>query len=46
MVRLQKFLAECGVASRRASETLISEGRVKVNDQVAEVVRSWVELSE
>ncbi len=33
-VRLQKFLAECGIASRRASEELISEGRVKVNGEV------------
>jgi 23S rRNA pseudouridine2605 synthase len=31
MVRLQKFLAEAGVASRRASEKIILEGRVSVN---------------
>ena len=31
MVRLQKFLAEAGVASRRASEKIILEGRVAVN---------------
>lgn len=31
MVRLQKFLAEAGVASRRASEQIILEGRVAVN---------------
>jgi 23S rRNA pseudouridine2605 synthase len=30
-VRLQKFLADAGVASRRASETLIMAGRVQVN---------------
>ncbi len=30
-VRLQKFLAEAGVASRRASEQIILEGRVAVN---------------
>jgi len=29
--RLQKFLARAGIASRRASERLILEGRVKVN---------------
>ncbi len=34
MVRLQKFMADCGVASRRACETLIEEGRVKVNGKV------------
>lgn len=31
MIRLQKYLAECGVASRRASEQLIEAGRVCVN---------------
>jgi 23S rRNA pseudouridine2605 synthase len=31
MVRLQKFLAEAGVASRRAGEQLILDGRVQVN---------------
>ena len=30
-IRLQKYLSECGVASRRKSEQLIEEGRVKVN---------------
>ena len=30
-MRLQKYMAECGVASRRASEQLILEGRVTVN---------------
>ena len=34
MVRLQKFLAQAGIASRRASETIIREGRVEVNGQV------------
>lgn len=33
-VRLQKFLAACGVASRRDSERLIQEGRIKVNGRV------------
>ncbi|MGE5590537.1 MAG: pseudouridine synthase [Bacillota bacterium] len=33
LVRLQKLLADAGVASRRASEKLISEGRVLVNGQ-------------
>lgn len=34
-VRLQKFLAEAGVASRRASEEIIQAGRVEVNGKVA-----------
>lgn len=33
-VRLQKFLADAGVASRRASERFIVEGRVTVNGEV------------
>lgn len=33
-VRLQKFLARAGVASRRASEQLIVQGRVAVNGSV------------
>jgi len=34
MMRLQKFLARCGIASRRASEKLIASGRVSVNGVV------------
>lgn len=34
MERLQKFLSECGVASRRKSEELIVNGKVKVNGEV------------
>jgi pseudouridine synthase len=33
-VRLQKFLADAGVASRRAGEQMILEGRVSVNGHV------------
>lgn len=33
-VRLQKVLAQAGVASRRAAEDLIARGRVEVNGQV------------
>ena len=32
--RLQKYLAECGVASRRKCEELILQGKVKVNNQI------------
>jgi pseudouridine synthase len=33
-MRLQKYMALCGVASRRKSEEMILEGRVKVNNKV------------
>lgn len=32
--RLQKFLAECGIASRRKCEDIIKEGLVKVNGKI------------
>ena len=36
-VRLQKLLAEAGVASRRGAERLLREGRISVNGRTAEV---------
>ena len=36
-IRLQKYLAEAGVASRRKSEELIACGKVKVNGHVADL---------
>lgn len=36
-VRLQKYLAEAGVASRRKSEELIEQGLVRVNGQTASI---------
>ena len=36
-VRLQKFLATCGIASRRDSERMIREGRIAVNGHVVRV---------
>jgi len=35
--RLQKILSEMGIASRRESEELILEGRIKVNGKIAEI---------
>ena len=43
LVRLQKFLADAGVASRRASEKLITEGRVTVNGAVVDALGFKVE---
>ena len=37
LVRLQKMLADCGVASRRKSEELIAQGCVKVNGRIAQI---------
>ena len=34
-VRLQKFMSECGIASRRKSEELIESGKVRVNGAIA-----------
>ena len=42
-VRLQKFLADAGVASRRASEQLIIEGRVRVNGELVRQLGSKIE---
>ena len=41
-VRLQRFLADAGVASRRASELLIEEGRVKVNGKTVLEIPAFV----
>lgn len=35
--RLNKFLASCGIASRREADRLIEEGRVTVNGKVADM---------
>lgn len=40
MVRLQKYMADCGVASRRACETIIESGRVLVNGVPASLGQS------
>jgi len=41
-IRLQLFLAKCGVASRRASEKIILDGRVSVNGEVVSVLGTKV----
>ena len=42
-MRLQKFLARAGVASRRASENLMTAGRVTVNGEVVRELGSKVD---
>ena len=45
-IRLQRYLAVCGVASRRQSEELILSGRVQVNGTVARVLGTKVLMSD
>jgi pseudouridine synthase len=35
-MRLNRFLASCGLGSRRSSETLIADGRVEVNGRIVD----------
>ena len=37
LMRLQKYIADCGVTSRRKAEELIAEGRVSVNGEVVRI---------
>ena len=36
-IRLQKYMSECGIASRRSSEKLIAAGKVRVNGKTASI---------
>ena len=45
-VRLQKFMADAGVASRRKSEELIAKGHVKVNGKVVKEMGIKVDHSD
>ncbi|HHV28866.1 pseudouridine synthase [Acetivibrio mesophilus] len=45
-IRLQKYIAECGVASRRKSEELISQGRVRVNGETVTQMGRKVSLND
>jgi len=42
-IRLQKFLADAGVASRRAGEEIILEGRVSVNGETVQQLGTKIE---
>ncbi|MEG0997212.1 MAG: S4 domain-containing protein, partial [Clostridia bacterium] len=42
-MRLQKYLASCGVASRRAAEELIAQGHVSVDGEVITEMGTQVE---
>lgn len=42
-MRLQKYLASCGVASRRAAEQMIAQGRVSVDGETVTAMGAQVE---
>src|SRR3989339_797165 len=44
-VRLQKYIAECGIASRRGAEKLITSGKVKVNGEIIKKLGSKIDPS-
>jgi len=46
MMRLQKYLASCGVASRRTAEKLILDGRVSVDGEVITEMGVQVEIGQ
>ena len=41
-MRINKYLAHCGVASRRKAETLINEGRVTINGEVVTELGTYI----
>jgi len=45
-MRLQKYLAQCGVASRRKAEEMIQAGRVKVNDEIVREMGTVIDPDE
>ena len=46
MMRLQKYLASCGVASRRTAEKMIADGRVTVDGQTITEMGVQVEIGQ
>ncbi len=44
--RLQKVIAEAGIASRRKAENLILEGKVRVNGEVVKVLGTKVKATD
>jgi len=43
-IRLQKYLAEAGIASRRKAEEYILSGRVKVNDKIVQELGTKIDI--
>lgn len=36
LIRLNKFIAQCGIASRRGADELVFDGKVTINDSIAD----------
>jgi 23S rRNA pseudouridine2605 synthase len=45
-IRLQKYIADCGITSRRKAEDLITQGKVKVNGKLCTTLGTKVDTSE
>ncbi|MDX9893002.1 MAG: pseudouridine synthase [Patescibacteria group bacterium] len=43
MIRLQKFLADAGVASRRSAEQFITDGKIKVNGKIVKTLGTKID---
>ena len=43
-MRLNKYIASCGVASRRGADTIIAEGRVTINGRPVSTIGTDVDL--
>jgi 23S rRNA pseudouridine2605 synthase len=46
VVRLQKYIADCGITSRRKAEQMIICGKVTVNDEVVKILGSKINPAE
>ena len=42
-MRINKYIASCGVCSRRAADELITSGKVKVNNKVVTVLGTEID---
>lgn len=43
LLRLHKYIADCGVTSRRKAEELVATGRVKVNDEIVRTLGTKID---
>jgi 23S rRNA pseudouridine2605 synthase len=42
LIRLNRYLAECGIASRRGADEIIAQGRVRINGAVVRILGTTV----